>query len=62
MGKGGRETDVQEKHRLVASPTAPARDLCPAWELNRQTFSPQAGAQSITETSCLETYLNVRSL
>ena len=41
-----------EKHQLIASLASPTGDLahnpsmCPDWELNRQTFGLQAGAQS----------------
>ena len=44
--------NVREKHQLAASHTPPTRDLasipgmCPDWELNQQSFSSQAGAQS----------------
>ena len=54
--RGGRErnSDVREKHHLVAShaPLPPTRDLarnpgmCPDWESNRRPFGSQAGVRS----------------
>ena len=46
-----KNTDVREKHLLIASRTSPARDLgrhagtCPDQELNRQSFSLWDNAQ-----------------
>ena len=47
-----RNTDVQEIHPLVASPTPPTGDLacntgmCPDWESNQQAFGLQASTQN----------------